>query len=267
MVSGCSDGRIPEDSDKVSDPLERDYFIRFEYNGLVKKMCVLAYAAEGSGKLRLWREIDGSAVGEGLGFPGPEEGLVVAAVANSPRKLNIDALQFYESLEYLISDLAEDSPDAPVMSGVCYACPGVPAVLVLSPLMCSVTLDMVDNLSGTLMEHPRIYLSDVSSTAETFRFNGFRLPSESASCSDTLWLDTDIGVRAARPHLTLHCYPNDPDPPSFTCPATGIVLECRMAGEPCSFRKDIYPLGRGERVNLSLEIRNSADYDWNVFRN
>ena len=183
----------------------------------------------------------------------------VVCIADCPYVLNTETLSRFDAIEALSLALAEDDPDAPVLSGTAVLhtdADGEAEVMVaLTPLLCRIELSRIINEIGgyTLVEDPVLYLKDINTEVELLRTNGFR-QKEIGLRSTTVTLAHDIGASGIEPHAVFYVYPNDSRESGAGTPATSIVLEGTVRGNKRSFSVPLPPFGRGARISAALTL-------------
>ena len=179
----------------------------------------------------------------------------IAVVANARGRFNLQGLQHFDSLGGIVVRLADEDPDAPIMSGIFSIRPGRDTTLALTPLLCTIELISVTNYydGDRLAENPRVRLENVNAEAELFREQDFAV--REITSGQTVFLPYDIGLYTQHPHTRLQCYPNDLPNPGAGNPATELVLECEIEGVTWSRRYTFHPLMRGETIQFEAEIR------------
>ena len=213
---------------------------------------ILVYRSDGLTDLAAYLRSDGPAAKLCLTDSLPKN---IAVVANARGRFNLQGLQHFDSLGGIVVRLADEDPDAPIMSGIFSIRPGRDTTLALTPLLCTVELISVSNCydGDRLAENPRVRLENVNAEAELFREQGFAV--REITSGKTVFLPYDIGLYTQYPHLRLHCYPNDLPNPGAGNPATELILECEIEGVTRSQRYALHPLMRGETIQLEAEIR------------
>ena len=175
---------------------------------------------------------------------------MVAVVANARGRFNPQGLNHYDSLGELRARLEDDTPQAPLMSGIGLL--GRPVSL--TPLLCTIELISVTNYydGDVLAENPRVWLENVNSEAEIFRDQGFTVMD--AHTSKKLNLPSDIGLYTQYPHTRLYCYPNDLPNPNAGHPDTELVLQYEIEGVTRTCRRTLHPIFRGETIQLEMQL-------------
>ena len=196
-------------------------------------------------------------------MPDPGGGCIAAAIANCPAENNTAALARYESAELMTMLYRDEDPEFPLLSAVARS-DGDTAVLSLRPLLCTVKLRSVSNLTGKLLRGPSVSLSHVNASAEILRSSGFR----SASTVDTpagiahpemmrARFPSDIGEGTVFPAITLYTYPNDA-PPGLGCVPAELVFTATVDGRPYTYTTPLPGCGRGETVNAQITLPDAA---------
>lgn len=227
-------------------------FLRFEAPYPVEKTDILIYRPDGLMDLIDHIQAHGPTVELALTDDRPK---TIAVAANARGTFNTAALNHFDSLNGIIIRLTDDSPDAPIMSGIYSITPGRDTVLKLSPLLCTVELAGVTNCfaGDVLAENPRVWLENVNCEAELFRERGFTV--RDASSSKRQRLPYDIGLYTQYPGTKLYCYPNDLPNPATGNPATELVFQCEVEGKTHTIRYVLHPIPRGSTIPVEVLIR------------
>ena len=214
----------------------------------VRSLDIFVYRADGLRDLEVYLHADSDCATVSLSDTLPK---MVAVVANARGRFNPQGLSHYDSLGEIRAQLGNDSPDAPLMSGIGQLGRPVP----LTPLLCTVELVSVANYYGgdVLAENPRVWLENVNTDADIFRNQGFTVRDPSASRK--VYLPSDIGLYTQHPGTKLYCYPNDLPNPDAGNPATELVLEYEIEGVTLNQRYTLHPILRGETIQIEAEIR------------
>lgn len=217
------------------------------------RLDIFLYNTDGLKELELWRRYD--SMPDSVCFLCPKRLYTAVAIVNSPRSFNRKAIERFDSIELLSYEFDEDSPAAPIMSGICNLRPDGASVINLQPLMSRVTLAGITNTmkNYVLLEDPRIYLENMNAGAEILRAEGFR-PSEIREGYITAALPYDIGLFRQTPGTSLFCYPNDAPSPTMGTLATALVLECEIKGTTCRFPVSLPSLRRNSTVSVELTV-------------
>ena len=126
--------------------------------------------------------------------------------------------------------------------------------ITLSPLLCAVQVQYVDNLleGRPLLKSPRIFFRYANASAQVLRQDGFRasqtVESPVGLRSPELffaYLPQDIGYYRCEPGITLYCYPNDSPFPTIGTPRTELVLEAESDSLTVGFSTVLPALARG----------------------
>lgn len=211
---------------------------------------------------------------------------IVVGVANLSQSLyNIYKVSSYDALEGMKVHLENEDPAHPVMTGESVLAAGGECSLRLEPLMARVELSSVScdfagkPYAGELLEHAKVYLTNVSGTSELLRTSGFapanilnmgalsdmdmsRLQAPCLLCNE---LHTGLGrsgtaVGAERQDVgvVMHAYPNEAEEESIGSPFTRLVLEGEIGGEKTYYPLNINRPGFGYvkgRQGLSRNVR------------
>ncbi|MBQ9475042.1 MAG: hypothetical protein IJU69_02245 [Bacteroidales bacterium] len=231
---------------------------------LVKQLDIFIYDADGMQGLESWNSFDG--LPDTVRVTGAKRAKTVVAVANSPRSFNRKAIERYDSIELLSYDFGEDSPENPIMGGICSLGHERPGTVTLEPLLTKVVLCEVSNLMKGYMrlEDPRIYLENINESAEVLRKSGFRA-SEGGINGKTYKLPYDIGVFPQNLNIELLCYPNDSAEATMGTPRTSLVLECEINGETCRFPVELPELGRNRRLKVDISVSGPNVFESKVY--
>lgn len=237
---------------------------------VIKKTGVFLYDSDGlRGMVNMREENDPGAFIK-INSTAGEKDLVV--IANSPRRLDPDAVSRYDTMELVAYDFGEDDPNVPISSGRLHLFIGRDSCICITllPLMSEVVVFKVTNeMEGyVLMESPRARLRSRNAGCEILKDSGF-IPAETVPDSEAVPLPCDIGKQPQYPELALHCYPNDSSGGSIGSLRTGIELECEISGKTCSFAGELPSIERGSVIYAELTVRSPEDGSWefNVSRN
>ncbi len=272
LISSCSPG-IPDTYDNYQIDVPPDscsFTVCFSLSDNtsdiphgVQKLDVFVYDADGLKSLLDTRSYD--FLPDSILLYGPEGDRLIVAVANSPLAFNHEALARYDSIELLCYNFSDDSPKAPLMSGMCEVGPDGRGQTTLTPLMARVQLGEISNtMKGyARLEDPRIYLSNMNGSAELLRSMGFR-PSETIQDPPVVSLPYDIGIFPQNPGTELFCYPND-SPVTIGTPATALVLECEIGGVTHSFSTPLPSVCRNTTTHVDLCISGPDEFDSRIY--
>lgn len=259
------------DSEQITvTPDSCSFCIRFtkqsgisDYPLPVKRLDLFIYDADRVGELQDRLRYD--FMPDSVLLYGPGNDRLVVAIANSPHEFNEGALSRFDSIELLTYDFADDSPQFPVMSGMCEVAAGGSASITLTPLMARIQLGEISNNMQRYvrLENPRLYLDNMNSSAEVLRTVGFR-PSETVSDPPRTPLPYDIGIFPQNPGTELFCYPND-TPGTVSTPATSLVLECEIGGSTCSFCTAIPSIGRNSTTRIDLSVNGQDSFESRIY--
>ena len=230
----------------------------------VRRLDVFAYDADGLHELILTRRY--GFLPDSLLLYGPVTGMTVVAVANSPVGFNSEALGRYDSIELLTYRFEDDSPAAPLMSGVASVGADRSAIVSLTPMMSRVVLGEVCNelKNYVRLEDPRITLENMNASAELLRTKGF-YPSETVAEPQVKRLPYDIGIFPQRPGTELFCYPNDSQDATIGTPATVFVFECEIRGATRRFRIPLPSLKRNSTTYVYLTVTANEELESKVY--
>lgn len=219
----------------------------------VRHLDLLIYEEDGLRSLETWMRLN--EIPDTISFTGTKRSKTVVAIANSPRSFNRSAVERFENLEQLCYDFSEDSPDAPIMSGLCSLLPERRGTVTVSPIMSRVELSGISNtMKGyARLEDPRIYLENMNAYAEVLRTSGFR-PSDMLEGVQKQRLPYDIGLFTQHPGTSLFCYPNETPEGTVGAPRTVFVLECEIAGKTYTFPVELASLGRNKTLHVEMSI-------------
>ena len=214
----------------------------------VRTLDIFVYRADGLKDLAAYLHADADSATVILNDTLPK---MVAVVANARGRFNVQGLNHFDSLGEIRAQLAGDSPEAPLMSGIGQL--GQPVTL--TPLLCTIELVSVTNYyeEDILAENPRAWLENVNTDADIFRDQGFTV--REPRSSPKVYLPSDIGLYTQHPGTRLYCYPNDLPNPDAGNPATELVLEYEIEGVTLNQRYTLHPIMRGETIQLEAEIR------------
>ena len=189
---------------------------------------------------------------------------ILVGVANSPRRFNLAALGRYDAMQKLAFAFADDDPARPVL-GASATTDGQAAELVLTGLLCRITLTTVTNtMDGyELLEEPRVRLLDLPDNAEILREKDFR-PTELLDAGPWTALPCDVGFFPQEPRISLWCYPNDTPEDILGVPRPTLEFECRIEGELCSFEVPLPPLPRGCSKEVELTVDGPSRYTYTI---
>ena len=186
------------------------------------------------------------------------------AIANSPRRFNLKALERYDAMEQLSFAFNDDDPARPILSGCCDA-PEQRGTVVLQPLLCRVVLASICNTMDDfeLLESPRVRLRDLPDRVEILRQKDFR-PAELLDAGPWVELPHDIGFFPEEPAVTLWCYPNDTPEDVLGVPRPSLELACEIKGETCSYSVPLPPIARGACVEVEITVGGPDDFRYKI---
>lgn len=218
----------------------------------VRSMDIFVYNPDGLKDLAFHVRAEGATATVSLPDSLPK---TVAVVANARGTFNTEALKHFDSLGALVFRYSDDSPDAPLMSGMGALVPGSDTAVVLTPLLCTVVVQEITNYydGDRIAENPRVWLENVNGEAEVFRNQGFAV--KDPSRTRAVYLPCDIGLYSQYPDIRLYCYPNDLPDPNPGNPATTLVMQYEIEGETQTLSLALHPLLRGETIPVQLGLR------------
>ncbi len=222
------------------------------------------FVYEGGGTQALEKHLLYDRLPDELSFRTTAGEKILVGVANSPRRFNLAALGRYDAMQKLAFAFTDDDPARPVL-GACATTEGQEAELVLTGLLCRITLTKVTNtMDGyELLEEPRVRLLDLPDNAEILREKDFR-PTELLDAGAWAPLPCDVGFFPQEPGISLWCYPNDTPEDILGVPRPTLEFECRIEGEPCSFEVPLPPLPRGCSKEVELTVDGPSKYRYAV---
>ncbi len=229
----------------------------------VRDLHLFIYGADGIRGLDTLLRLDASS-----GWPDtldvriPTGPKIFAAIANSPRKFNLKALERYDAMEQLRFSFDEDNPGLPILGGSCEA-PDQTGTVVLEPLLCRVVLASVSNTleDFELLENPRVRLRDLPDGAEILRLKDFR-PTELLDAGPWTALPCDVGFFPQKPGIILWCYPNDTPESVLGVPRPSLEFACEIKGKNRSFSVPLPPLPRASRVEVDLTVGGPDEHSY-----
>lgn len=200
---------------------------------------------------------------------------IVAAVANLSGDIySWSDIHTFQRLSERVSDLVEDHPERPVMSGLCTVRAGKQrrAELPLEPLMSRVCLHSLCSdfharpYRDAVLEDIDIYLVNVNRTVNIFDNGSATVPSS--------WLNLggkeDDGLSVFHisrlegtlfPDMTMYCYPNSAHEESLGRPQTRLVVEATLNGQRYWYPVNLPALGRNQTVLVDLTITRTGTTD------
>lgn len=231
---------------------------------MVSRLDLFIYKADGMKELDSWQHFD--ALPDSITIKSTGTSKIAVAIANSPRNFNRTAIERYDSIELLCYEFDEDSPQMPLMSGVCNLEKGSSPQLILTPLMARVVLAEISNTMKNYvrLEDPRIWLTNMNADAEALRTGGFR-PSEFLYGERKTRLPYDIGIFAQNPGIELFCYPNDSPSSTIGTPATALMLECEISGRTCRFPVELPPVYRNSTIYVDITVNGPDDAESSTY--
>ena len=179
----------------------------------------------------------------------------------------------FQRLSERISDLSEDHPAAPVMTGLCRIRAGRDrrCDLDLKPLMTRISLHSLccdfhaRPYKDAVLEDVTVYLVNVNRTVGIFDDGTATLP---ASWLNMGGPEDDNGVfRLGRvdgtilPDVALYCYPNSTAEETLGRPLTRLVIEGTLLGERYYYPVNLPAVGRNEDIILDVTITRTGTSD------
>ena len=273
LITSCKDNGIPDEIEDVSVKVDSCIFlltldikssITDTLQPCVRSLDLFVYDAGALGSLESWKRLENMA--DSISFKGSKRAKSVVAIANSPRSFNRLAIDRMDSMELVSYYFEEDSPEYPLMSGLCSLLPDAPGHIRLVPLMSRVRLGEISNtMKGfARLEDPRVYLENMNASAEILKNSGFR-PSDYIEVLNKKPLPYDIGIFPQHPGAELFCYPNDTPEGTVGSPQTLFVLECEIYGKTCRFPVALNGLGRNKTLNVDISVAGPEHYDYKVY--
>ena len=199
---------------------------------------------------------------------------LVAGILNLPGDIwSWSDINTFQRLSERISDLTEDQPAAPVMTGICRICAGRDrrCDLDLKPLMTRVTLHSLccdfhaRPYRDAVLEDVEVYLVNVNRTVSIFDDGAATLPAT--------WLnmggrETEQGVfrlgsvsETMFPEVAMYCYPNCAAEETLGRPLTRLVIEGTLQGERYYYPVNLPAVGRNEDIVLDITITRTGTSD------
>ena len=199
---------------------------------------------------------------------------LVAGILNLPGDIwSWSDINTFQRLSERISDLSDDDPDAPVMTGICRIRAGRDrrADLDLKPLMTRVTLHSLccdfhaRPYRDAVLEDVEIYLVNVNRTMSVFDDGTATIP---ASWLNMGGRETSGAVRrlgqvsgTVLPEVSLYCYPNSAVEESLGRPLTRLVIEGTLLGERYFYPVNLPGVGRNEDIVLDVTLTRTGTGD------
>ena len=193
----------------------------------VRHADIFIYDAE-TGILDAWQSWD-SGDGDIVTCSSAREDRIAVAIANLPdREYRLDEIRTLEDLSTLRCSLAEDSPDAPVMTGQLRVGDGYDesGTLELTPLSCRISLRSLKTdfsgraYAGATIENVRIFLAGAGCETRLF-------PEDEADAYPSSYDD----LPDASPETDLFCYANPTAEEGPGTPLTRLVIQADLLGE------------------------------------
>ncbi len=181
----------------------------------------------------------------------------IAAIANSPKKLNDKALSSYSSINLISYSFEDDDQDHPIMGATGS---GKDISLSLEPLLCRIIISQIANNMENyeLFESPKARLSNINASAELFGKTKY-YPSETVSSKEWMDFPYDIGMYAQTPNIEMTCYPNDTEYESFGPDMTSLEIQGIIKGERRTFTFPVKSIPRGSTVFASVSINSETN--------
>jgi hypothetical protein len=192
---------------------------------------------------------------------------IIIVVANFHDKNNWKDIRSYESLKSRLSELSEENPYKPVMSGETHIKTGEKksCFIILEPLMAQIHLNSIccdfhnKPYKGKKLENVKIYLTNVNFACGLLRERNYR-PTMMVNCGgleekavskmafpELLFkrIKEDIGENVVFPKGDFYCYPNNSDEETIGSPHTRLVIEGEIGGRKYYYPIDINETGFG----------------------
>ena len=237
--------------------------IRVQADGYpVRTLDLFIYGADGLRSLE--RQVTLETPQDTLLLPTLPGEKILVGIANSPKRLNRKALERYDTMEQLTFNFSDDSPDCPILGGVCTT-ENHDGQIHLQALLCRIVLKKICNtMEGyELLESPRVRLRDLPDAAEILREKEFR-PSELIDSDKWIDLPYDVGYFPQDLALELWCYPNDTPEDVLGVPRPSLELECTIRGQRCSFEVELPPLPRGCTKEVEITVDGPGSFRYTV---
>ncbi len=176
-------------------------------------------------------------------------------------------IRTFQRLSERISDLLEDNPDRPVMTGVTEVRAGRErsGELPLAPLLSRIVLHSLccdfhaRPYRNAVLEDIDIYLVNVNRSVtlfddgtRTFPASWINMGSRDETGSAVLHLDRVDGTML--PEAEFWCYPNSTAEAGLGRPLTCLVIEGTLLGERYWYPLGIPSIGRGETISVDVTI-------------
>ena len=182
-------------------------------------------------------------------------------------------IQTFQRLSERMSDLTEDNPHSPVMTGVTRIRAGRDrrCTLQMTPLSTRIILNSlcVDfharPYNDAALEDIDIYLVNVNRTIPLFDDETAAIPSSWLNMGqrepDGKAFHIDRLEGTALPRAEFYCYPNGTQEESLGSPFTRLVVEATLLGERYYYPVNLPPTGRNETLLLDLTITRTGTDD------
>ncbi|MCI1785465.1 MAG: fimbrial protein [Bacteroidales bacterium] len=209
---------------------------------------------------------------------------IIFVVANFNDKNNWKDISSYESMKSRLSELSEENPCKPVMSGEIHmetekdkSCS-----INLEPLMAQIHLNSLccdfhnKPYKGKKLENIKIYLTNVNFVCGLLREKNYR-PTVMVNCGGLeekavsrmafpelllKEMKKDVGENVVFPEGDFYCYPNNSDEETIGSPHTRLVIEGEIEGRKYYYPIDINETGFGYasgKKGLDRNTRYSLD--------
>lgn len=272
QLSANQEEHVPEKADSIDVNITLKAEHHYPFDITIRKTDLFIYDSEGTREMisHCHFECGPEQIPRTVRLVGGNGSRIFVAICNFPFEFNLKALKQFDSMLLLSLTFQDENPTAPVLSGYteynpCSSGDSPGAVIHLSPMMCTVTLDSASNaLDGyELLENPRVYLSGCNPEAELLREKDFR-PKEELEEDYPVRLPFDIGFYTQNPGTRLFCYPNDTPEDILGVLRTRIVFECGIEGKSCSFTETLPPFGRGSIISAGITVFSPDEALWDI---
>ncbi len=275
VFASCQKSRLDEEppvKDEIKEEIMEysDYTLYFDpaiESEKIRAVDILIYSAGGLKELETHYHIDKDMeelFNNGFEFKAVRGPKSIALIANSPKKLNINAIAKYSALEGIAFKFSEDSPLFPLMSGTAeFEEEDTEAVVKsLEAIISRIDLVLISNNLDDyeLLESPRIRLRSLNASVNAFE-KGPYFPKEVIDYGEWEELPYDIGFYSQNPETTLYCYPNWAGSSSF---CTEFEIECKIRSKSRSYRFDIPTIARNSHILVELSIGEDDDFVYNI---
>ena len=193
---------------------------------------------------------------------------LVAGILNLPGDIwSWSDIRTFQRLSERVSDLTEDLPDRPVMSGIAEVRAGREkrAEIRLVPLLSRVVLQSLccdfhaRPYRDAVLEDVDVYLVNVNRTVSLFDDGTETIPTTWLNMGgrdggDGIVLHLDRIGSTVLPNAEFWCYPNATAVESLGRPLTCLVIEGNLLGEHYYYPIGIPAIGRGETIVLDITL-------------